>query len=261
MKKRVILFGTLFVAFVTVISCNKDEIVKNENNESGVSVSSNNQDKSLETFVNPYEYIGEIHNKSINDLRNNTSYESLSRDDKANLISQTVRNELTARGFSYNTPALGLNDELNAFLTDQDTKTHEEIWQELLDDLPKNQKGFAVQFDNALNKYANNLNFELLIHSLKVIEHQVYTSNKFNEEDKKFLLSFLALGRNSFILWREKDIIDGGDHLFGISKWRADLKGWRQGWRRARDDGFNWSDSWEQAEFDASVASEMYGGN
>lgn len=251
----------LFFLYVGLISssvfvaCNKEE-VSPRSNSINLKESSDQSipEKSLNDFSNPYEFAGEIHNLALSELKAQSNYQNLTTDQKFNLIAQTVRAELGIQGIETTSPIPVLSDEIRNELDHM--RPNEELWQELLSGLSKSQKQIMQNFEREIETFNIHQQYGLTIANMKRLEAQSFNNPHFNDEDRLIVLGMLSIGRYSFAYWHEQDILNG-DHLFTSNGvWKADISGFRKGWKFARDRGYNLGDAWDYAEDIASANSE-----
>ncbi len=202
LKKIVIplLFITLFY------SCSKEQM-----KITSKKVSQINLNKS--TFINPYLYIGVIHNKVLEKSLTNNEYGLLqTAKDKLIWANQEVIKELelidSTRLISYELT----EEELN-FLISINPSTEEnsrEYFETILNKYDNKISSYVRQLDSILldnrNEKWNENNFN---NSMLNLNLSINNSNVLNDLEKKGLLMVTALGEKSFIFWNNGNFNDG----------------------------------------------------
>ena len=237
-----------------IYSCNKEENIpqsnlsENENVESKIIIDKSN----VNDFVNPYEFVGEIHNKALTEI---IKYDkiNLAIIESFNIIKNIVKFEFQKIGYEAEIDFFLTQEKINYF---ENYPSIDQGWNDFLLTLPHNQRSIFNNFENEINKFKTHDNYGISISNIKKFEKQAFENNSYSENDKILLLSALAIGRNSFSFWRDQDIINGDDYYELISPWRADISGFVDGWNSNVGDNGSLGDRIQYACDMGSIASE-----
>ena len=191
MKK--LIFGTLGVAVIATLlitSCKKDEQTKTV-------------EQKKEVNVNPYDYIGQIHNQGMSALLNQCkeAKKSNSNIEMNAFVSNYMMNELRKANNTYSEPKIKNNLDLiiskvclnkEIYLTTNRSDSSNIILDTL--NLSAYQKSKIKSIFEVLN---NSINVN---ESLKKIELDVLNSNE-NDNEKAIVLCALSISKYSYEFW------------------------------------------------------------
>lgn len=246
--KKVILSATCVVLIgLGIYSCKKEVIGQNVTNSeiSKEAETDNSNDKLLlQNFVNPYEFVGEIHNLVLDEVLLKPNYLSLTIEQRSDIIANRLIFEFENRGLAINYNSVVLTDELKTLV--ENIPNDKEIWKYILDGSNKNEQLIIKDFKLEIENYYIHQNISLTISNMKRLENLANNMQTLKNEEKVFVLSFLALGRNTFSFWRDK-YINSGTILGGDDRtpYARDISGFVHGWRKARKVGGSFSDAWD----------------
>lgn len=231
MKRVFFYFLTIALVF---ISCNKEDDLSN-NNDQG-------KHFARESYVNPYNYTGEIHNKVIELAILDEDYVISSTEDKLTFMINGTIQECLNRGI---TPAELLPNTHD--FSKYTESTPESLYAEVIAEMNETEAMYMEMVRELLDNYN-----ETTFSGVQGVESMVNNDEGLNSNEKERLLSSIALAKFSAQFWN-----DNPQYLSkGGGVWKADWNGFWYGWSmNTLNDTFQ--EHWQNATGTAELASEM----
>ncbi len=237
MKKVILSFIGASVLSAFMFSCQKEKLsTSNTFDDSNIY-----QTKEVNEY-NPYEYVGEIHNTVLSAVFDETSYNGLSKSAKLVWIYGKVNNELLALSKEslqvLNSQNYITNDECSLIIGD--SVSTEEYFDGIVTNLSNTTEAYLNEFKDICDLNAEEEDLSSFDASIAELEQTVFEDTYITADEKKVVLSSIALGKYSFHFWQE----GAGSALDKKPKpWLADVGGFLGGagttiW--GWFEGYNW---------------------